>query len=73
MGLHIKYATEVNYALFDYELSVSSGTYCTSEIVICRATITHLLLTIPLCGQSDVHHSEPEYWLCFGVGNVTST
>ncbi len=34
--------------------SVSSGSYCTSEIVCSRVMVTHLLpysLTIPLCGQ----------------------
>ncbi len=58
-------------SLAKLSLSVSSGSYCTSEIVGSRVMVTHLLpfiLTIPLCGQWKVQWSEPEYWLCCSVG-----
>ncbi len=52
-------------------LNVSSGSYCTSEIVGSRVMVTHLLpyiLTNPLCGQWNIQCSEPGCWLCFNVG-----
>ncbi len=41
-------------SLTNLNLSVSSGSYCTSEIVGSRVMVTHFLpylLTVPLCGQ----------------------
>ncbi len=56
-------------------LSVSSDSYCTSEIVGSRVMVTHFLpyiLTIPLCGQWTIQCSEPGCWLCFSLGYYTT-
>ncbi len=45
---------QISSSLTNLGLSVSSGSYCTSEIVGSRVTVTYLLpyiLTIQLCGQ----------------------
>ncbi len=45
---------QISSSLTKLSLSVSSGSYYTSEIVGCRVMVTHLLpnlLTIQLCGQ----------------------
>ncbi len=62
---------QISSSLTKLSLSVSSGSYCTSETVGSRIMVTHLLpyiLVFPFGAQWNIQCSDPGCWLCCSVG-----